>query len=212
MRADMPHLLVERGHAGRLWSLGSKGWEKRCRFRYRDDHDADGDGWLPPRHRPQFSENLAPLYRYLAAQVGRPWDRVYSEIRQRIDTGNAVQYHILQHLYDRLAVAVEQAEDGSLWHHWHGKRRPLEEWGGLVLYVCPTSGLLRRVRHRRRPTPRPDPHPDRRPGPDPDSDYRRLQGQWYAVTWASDPSTGARIMTSKRQLNRRMLRTLGLRS
>lgn len=207
MRPDMHNLLVERGHAGRAWSHG-KGWSARCRLRHAADED--GDGWLPVRRHPWFSENLAPLRRYLDAQVGRPWDTVYSEIRQRIDTGNAVQYHILQHLYDRLAVAVRIADDGSLWHagRW-GRPQRLEARWGPDLYVCPRTGLLRRVRRRQRQEL--PPPVDHLPGSGPNHDHRLIAGQWYEAWWGTDPATGARIILRKRQLSRRELRDLGLR-
>lgn len=207
MRPDMHNILVERGHSGRAWST-RKNWRAACRFR--DADEADGDGWLPPRHHPQFSENLAPLRRYLEAQVGRPWDLVYSEIRQRIDAGNAVQYHILQHLYDRLATAVQIADDGSLWciSRW-GRSERLDSRWGPDLYVCPRSGLLRRVRRRRRPDP--PRQAESLPGSGPDHDHRLIAGQWYEAWWGADPLTGARMILRKRQLNRRELRNLGLR-
>ena len=210
MRPDMPQLLVERGHAHRAWST-SKGWRSRGRLRHAIAED--GDGWLPPRHRPSFSENLAPLRRYLRAQVDRPWNLVYAEIRSRIDTGNAVQYHILQHLYDHLAVTVTIAEDGSLWHadRW-GRPSRLDARWGPELYVCPRTGLLRRSRrHRRHQAAEPAAPRDHLPGPEPDHDYRLLAGQWYEVWWGADPATGARQIVRKRQLGRRELRDLGLR-
>lgn len=207
MRSDMHNLLVERGHAGRSWGDG-KGWAARCRLRHADDED--GDGWLPDRRRPSFSENLAPLRRYLDAQVGRPWDKIYSEIRQRIDTGSAVQFHILQHLYDNLAVSVREGSDGSLWYsgRW-GRPQRLDARWGPDLYVCPRTGLLRRVRRRQRPVAH-EPV-ERLPGSGPDHDRRLIAGLWFEVWWTTEPSTGARIIARKRQLNRRELRDLGLR-
>lgn len=206
MRPDMHHLLVERGHSGR--STG-KGWHSRVRFR--DADPEDGDGWLPPRHRPHFSENLAPLRRYLSAQVGRPWDLVHSEIRARNDADSAVQYHILQHLYDDLAVRVREDEDGVLRYsgRW-GRELRLDARWGPSLYVCPRSGLVRRVRRRRVPEVV---HPfDCLPGAAEDHDHRLIAGQWYAVTWGRDPLTSKPVIVHKRQLNRRQLRDLGLRS
>ena len=100
MRPDMQHLLVERGHAGTGYTRHQpKGWSARCRFRTEDDDQRES--FINPWRRPQFSENLAPLRRYLAAQVGRPWAKVYSEIRSHVDADSAVQYHILQHLLAR---------------------------------------------------------------------------------------------------------------
>jgi hypothetical protein len=212
MRPDMPNLLVERGHAGTGWTrFQPKGWNARCRFRLEEDDQREAQ--RPPHRRPQFSENLSPLRRYLAAQVGRPWDKVYAEIRSRIDTGNAVQYHILQHLYDRLALKVWEDDQGRLWHRPRGSPEPLDaRWARIELYVCPRTGLLRKVRRSIRveaQAPK-----TCLPGTSPDHDYRSLAGQWYEVWWGSLEQNGALIrgIVRKRQLSRRELRDLGLRS
>lgn len=212
MRCDMHHLLVERGHAGTGYTrFQPKGWKARCRLRYGDD-EVELDSWVEPHRQPNFSENLAPLRRYLAAQVGRPWDKVYAEIRSRIDAGNAVQYHILQHLYDDLAVQVTEDADGRLWYsgRWGHPQRLGGRWGP-DLYVCPRSGLLRKVR--RRPIPKQySPTADHLPGSSSDHDFRLIAGQWYEAWWGRDPVTAKPVILRKRQLNRRELRDLGLRS
>jgi hypothetical protein len=47
-----------------------------------------------------LNENLAPLRRYLEAQVGRPWDKIYSEIAANLRVSNTVQQHVRDHLKD----------------------------------------------------------------------------------------------------------------
>ena len=212
MRPDMHHLLVERGHAGRSWSYKRpKGWRTRCRFRNEDDDQRESV--MPLRHWPSFSENLRPLYRYLDAQVGRPWDKVYSEIRAHVNADTAVQYHILQHLYDRLVVQVWRAADGTLWHQpqW-GHSSPLSDSWRVGLYVCPDTGLIRRIK-RRRDSPTVSKPADHLPATGPDHEYRDLAGQWYEIWWGSVNQNGTwvRAIVQKRQLGYKELRTLGLR-
>src|SRR5438874_10641294 len=84
----------------------------------------------------QLNENLAPLRRYLARQVGRPWNKVYAEIAANLRVDNAVQQHVRDHLRD--FVALKPRRDvtrggfrGSLW--WQ------------ELYVEPKTGLLCRT-------------------------------------------------------------------
>jgi hypothetical protein len=94
--------------------------------------------------RPQLNENLTPLRRYLCAQVGRPWDRVYSEISKEIDRRNTVQQHIYQHLDDFIAIKVEWRGDRLI-----DLRRSCRFWldGSAIhqkLYVDPDTGLIRR--------------------------------------------------------------------
>jgi hypothetical protein len=208
----MHHLLVERGHAGRSWTFKRpKGWKTRCRFR--NEEDADDDSFIALRHRPFFSENLNPLYRYLDAQVGRPWDKVYSEIRAHVNADTAVQYHILQHLYDRLAVRVWREDDGILWYQpeW-GRSLPLDQGWHVRLYVCPDTGLIRRIK-RRRESPEVKKPPDHLPATGPDHEYRDLNGQWYEVWWGTINQDGTciRAIVQKRQLSYKELRKLGLR-
>jgi hypothetical protein len=60
--------------------------------------DLSGDGIDPPRRRPvwkAFDDKLAPARRWLAAQVGRPWDKVRGEIFARFDTRTTPGRHII---------------------------------------------------------------------------------------------------------------------
>jgi len=60
--------------------------EKRAWQRHADDElpkrEQIGAKWDNHRGGKQFTDVLGPLYRYLLKQVGRPWDKVYSEIAQ----------------------------------------------------------------------------------------------------------------------------------
>ncbi|HXR89832.1 MAG TPA: hypothetical protein VN750_06060, partial [Steroidobacteraceae bacterium] len=93
-----------------------------------------------------LNENLQPLRRYLQAQIGRPWDKVYSEICARIDRRNTVQQHIHQHIDDFIAIKVRE-KDGKLIAV--GRGDPRELWYG-ELYVDPRTGIIREYRRRRR--------------------------------------------------------------
>ena len=83
-----------------------------------------------------LNENLSPLRRYLDRQVGRHWDKVYSEIAVRLRVDSAVQQHVRNHLHDFVAVKPRRMSGcgwrtGDLW--WQR------------LYVDPRSGLLCRT-------------------------------------------------------------------
>jgi hypothetical protein len=86
----------------------------------------------------EFSDLLGPLRRYPRKQVGRPWDKVSSEITQTLDSRALTG----QHIFDRIRWEVEQqawiGEDGGLYH----KRG----WGTIELvdrlYVHPVTRLL----------------------------------------------------------------------
>lgn len=92
-----------------------------------------------------LNENLAPLKRYLMKQVGRPWDKVYSEISEHLDTGSTVKQHVRDHLTDFILVNVTIASDGSFMsaHKWWGPTSPENWWAKL--YVDPNDGLIKRT-------------------------------------------------------------------
>jgi hypothetical protein len=136
MRPDMSKILVERPRPPSRVPRGRDG------RKFRDQSDA---AFLPMkagyRDPKSLNENLRPLARYLQRQVGRPWDKVYSEMRAVIDGRNAVQRHILEHLDQYVAVHTRTV-DGvliDLGKQFFGLRRLCQP-----LYVDPRTGLLRR--------------------------------------------------------------------
>jgi len=96
--------------------------------------------------RKEFGENLKPLARFLASNVGRPWDKVYSEIRDVCEPSGTVNAHIYQHLWDMVRKDVFIGEDGKIWERSnYTPERPLVApqgawWSGF--YVHPVHGLL----------------------------------------------------------------------
>jgi len=117
---------------------GYKGTDSRA-ARRRDDFD--GPQFLGMRAGYGYrglNENLRPLQRFLRSQVGRPWNKVYSEIARIIDRRNTVQQHVYQHLEDFIAVKVAWQDDRLV---------DLAAYGGIAglsqeLYVDPRTGLL----------------------------------------------------------------------
>lgn len=146
MRKDMYKVIVERPRRG-------GGYRSEMPMPVDLDDSPKQEG-LKRRHRSRkwLNENLRPLERYLASQVGRPWDKVYSEICADIDRRNTVQQHIHQHLEDFVAVTVLNI-DGVLYEKdRRGPRQPLDRYWASRFYVDPESGLLRvnRLRNRTR--------------------------------------------------------------
>ena len=195
MRADMAKVLVERPRPGsRMGSMPGKGYRKRMNRAMAHPDGVPSHEGMTDRYNwtRGFNENLAPLKRYVASQVGRPWDTVHSEICERINLGNVVQKHILTHLYDYVVTDVMMIDGRPCW----GK----PTWGNRTVgvpieasrfrfqfYVCPKSGILKRV-----PTPRPQPK-CRGPKPPPfvrvndASQCRFINGQWELISLAPLP-------------------------
>jgi hypothetical protein len=143
MRRDMPKVIVERARSG--------AGKLRNRKPVRDD-----DELLPSkigvkrdaRERGGYkmlNENLNPLKRYLNSQVGRPWNKVWSEICANLKPTNTVQQHVRDHIPDFVAINT-LLKDGEIWvqHRWAAG--PLKD-SHVKLFVDPKSGLLRRNKH-----------------------------------------------------------------
>lgn len=137
MRRDMYKVIVERPRTGAGYA--------RSRPDPVDPEESPKCEGIRKRHtsRKWLNENLRPLERYLAAQVGRLWDKVYSEICAGIDRRNTVQRHIHQHLEDFVATKVSDIDGILHWSRDLGGPQPLGALWGPRFYVDPRSGLLR---------------------------------------------------------------------
>lgn len=148
MRPDMHKVIVERRRRG---GVPTKGFLKRITPRGENDpFDLPRTEAMRRRHLgspKELNENLRPLYRFLRSQAGRPWNKVYSEIREHLSPTNAVQKHVFDHVM--LAVqrdVIEQVYERGRRRifrskAWFGSRYP--ELANDELYVCPRTGLLR---------------------------------------------------------------------
>ena len=93
-----------------------------------------------------LNEHLQPLRRYLHRQVGRPWDKVWSDIAARLRVTSTVQQHVRDHVFDFVAKDVF-LRGGEPWLREFGRARPLRD-SYRELWVDPRSGILRHNRHR----------------------------------------------------------------
>ncbi len=148
MRPDMAKVIVERPRRG--WHVRGtpKGYRRRLQ-RFSDDELPRREGikerWQSGTK--SLNEHLGPLRRYLDAQVGRPWDKVFAEICTHINRNSAVQDHVRDHVADYVAVhvlmvgGVPCSGEGD-WTHGQG----LHLFGWKRWYVCPRSGILQRIK------------------------------------------------------------------
>ena len=88
MRDDMARVIVERPR------IPDRGARRKRRPVPLDQLPAQ-EGMRRPHIRfwggKQLNENLAPLRRYLERQVGRPWDKIYSDIVAHLRVDSTVQ-------------------------------------------------------------------------------------------------------------------------
>lgn len=150
MRKDMDRILVGRPRVGGRIPKGTGRGKDSRDLEDLPTKESMKDRWKKGDLK-SLNENLAPFYRFLCKQVGRPWNDVYSEIRERINAKSAVQLHILQHLEQYVEKYVEYGEDGVPRKKSFYSYISSEVDG---LYVCPDTGLLkehRRERYRHNP-------------------------------------------------------------
>lgn len=188
MREDMAKVIVERP---RIKPFSNR----KGRRQALDDlpkHEGMRRGNAERGDTKRLNENLAPLRRYLESQVGRPWEKVYSEITANLRVDSTVQQYVRGHLRDFVAVTPRRNMSG-----WRLSFR-----GGLWwqrLYVDPVTGLLcrtdrlpeERARQRtRRTKPTPAIESVRL---DDDRELRLMAGIWYEVTLAPLPQPVYRV-------------------
>lgn len=148
MRWDMFEVIIERPRLGGSWG------ERKGRRGERTDRAFDrapakvGMGFGKTKH---LNENLAPLLRFLRGSVGRPWDKVRSEICAGLSMSSAVQKHVIDHVKDfveenpRMIDGVPHRP--TTFGGAKGVFRPLSSFGRWRgFYVCPKTGLLREVK------------------------------------------------------------------
>jgi hypothetical protein len=197
MREDMSRVIVERPRI--IDSVGRKG-----RSRPLEDLPKQEGMRRSQRERGGYktlNENLAPLRRFLERQVGRPWDKVYSEIAERLRVDSTVQQHVRDHLRDFVATRPRRGicawytrGGGSLWHQ--------------PLYVDPRDGILKRTdrlpeakaRRRKEAERSRKQAPADRVELSSGCELRRIDGIWYEITLVPLPQPEYRSFTELRKV------------
>lgn len=122
MRQDMYKVIVERPRRGGYGYDGDRHISKQklrnlAATDY-DDEELDLGRTDRPLKTKELNENLAPLVRFLRKSVGRPWDEVYSELRENLRMDSAVQYHVVQHLRYFVHLDVVMGDDGHIYREY----------------------------------------------------------------------------------------------
>jgi len=152
MRQDMAHVIVERPRIGSSLPSRKKGYRKYVQTTGLDNLPRREPLLGHWRGRERFlNEHLSPMFRFLRSNIGRPWNKVHQELCEHVSFDNAVQKHVLAHVFDYVDRHVELVGDQvfSRDRPWRG-RRPLSAG---QMYVCPATGLLKEVRRSRRRRP-----------------------------------------------------------
>lgn len=183
MRKDMPRLLTERP---RKYGDAFNSYKKRVQRDMENEAAPAKESMRSPyrgNNTKDLNENLRPLVRWLEKQVGRPWDKVYSELRQNLDFANAVQKHVWDHAKWMVELQVEVIDGRP---HYRGARFRLSgELPPGTLWVDPATGILRTTRKVARRRVKASP-PTTLPGDNRLVRYGRLSGIWYELQMEVD--------------------------
>ena len=143
-RKDLSRTVIEGGrYYSNCWERrASHGIERATTREWLDRVAVDldeADATLPPPRKrvyKMFRDKLAPAHRWLVAQVGRPWSKVYSELCARFDTRTVAGRHVV---HDHMLQWVRRYDDVQ-WRWWRSRYYDL---------VIDRHGILRKPRSRR---------------------------------------------------------------
>jgi hypothetical protein len=134
-----------RGHHNKSLKTGRRLSKDEHPIDY-EDHDSGPRSHPISRHRQhgwdakEFSDLIGPLQRYLAKNVGRPWNKIYSEMSESLDKRTVSGQHIWSHVGWEVELHCEIREDGKVYRK--GSRRYASDRPVEGLYVHPVTGLL----------------------------------------------------------------------
>lgn len=151
MRADMDKVIVERPRHGSCARSRKKGYRKYIQHTALEDLPKN-ESLLGRWHGmgKHLNEHLGPMRRFLRSNIGRPWNKVHQELCEHVSFDNAVQAHVLSHIFQYVHRIVEIVDREV--RSTAGWRRGRSLVAG-EMYVCPATGLLKEVRARPRQRP-----------------------------------------------------------
>lgn len=144
--------LTERPRRGGKYTYRAVRGSDRVRIRAKgkdEDYEDHGEtkmrkvyGW----DRKEFDDHLSPVRRWLRRQVGRPWDKVWSEICE-LNLNSVLGKHLRDHVYQAEGLGgmvkpyseVLLRREGSKRYYYH---RPGDEYGYAGLWID-QHGILR---------------------------------------------------------------------
>jgi hypothetical protein len=130
MRPDMVKVIVERERTGHIRNYHLARHKKK--FNPKDLEEAVTHEGMAVRHKyfygdaKSLNENLSPLKGFLRSRVGKPWNKVYSELNAFVNPKNPVQMHIRQHVNGYVALHVHKDRYGNYYRD--------SPWVGRILF------------------------------------------------------------------------------
>lgn len=128
-------------------------------------------------------DKLGAIKGFLKKNVGRPWDKVYSEIRENLSHDSMSQSHVLDHIDGYVETHTKM--DGKKVVRSDGT--DLRWWADF--FVHPVNGLLMQNKESKYRYRRPEPKKILW-NADKTGQYRNIDGIWYEVELKPVPDNG----------------------
>ncbi len=214
MRRDMKDVIIDTGRTGKDWDSIS-----RTRMNGKSIDELDNlpqqegikrrltDSW-----NIQLADRIAPLVKFLRANVGRPWDKVFSEICEHADARSLRGKHLREHVEFEVDTWSERLAKND------------KRWPRSSRFYVDAHGILREDTNRR--------YYQQKPNYDPDvcvlgdRHFERINACWFEVWYVKEKRPFQRwdfikrtniveyslveVVSRKRQLGKKQLRDLGL--
>ena len=132
-----------------------------------------------------FTDLLGPLVKFLQSNVGRPWDKVYSELCAHLDRRKTTGRHVFEHLEQYVEVNCFVGDNGKIYARQNSYGiRLIGSDASINYYVDPRNGLLRKEKFRVSPAiiayrDRKDRNTIERKPISLHQSYVRINGIWY---------------------------------
>ncbi|MBL1201834.1 MAG: hypothetical protein FWK04_22930 [Nostoc sp. GBBB01] len=186
----LSEIVIERPRVGARISL-----KKVTGFKKQLDNitkEASEDGLFNPylikatKKTKYLSDHLGPLRRFLRSKAGQPWNDVYSQLCERLDTKTMAGQHVIGHLWHYVERHV-QIIDGDVYTK-PDRGHPILLDGSYrnSFYVHPETGILCAVQN----IPRKQKQRQQETDVviiDDYHQYHKLNDIWYLITFADFP-------------------------
>jgi hypothetical protein len=147
MRADLAKCTTERERRGARGKCFKTKYRGKVKVHPDTEHDYPseyGGFRSSARHRhwesKNFTDVLNPLRGNIRKNIGRPWDKVFSEFCQVLDRRGVSGYHIWTHLMQEVETKTYIGQDGKIYEKPSRYSTTPTEVSGF--YVHPISGFL----------------------------------------------------------------------
>ncbi|RJQ25025.1 hypothetical protein C4577_06480 [Candidatus Parcubacteria bacterium] len=160
MRKDMGKVITERPRRGMRYKA-PKGSKKEIQKGFDEDSPKTENirkKWRKGFNGKEFTDVLGPLRGYVLSVIGRPFDKVFSEICEVLKPTGLSGSHAQDHLWDMLLRNVKIDENGRVCYpDDYRSFKDLKEYEPIspgkyynIAYVDPRDGIIKKIKEPKR--------------------------------------------------------------